>query len=134
MASNKAVRFGPVALTTTTTTNILNPPTLTGGTGLQGTNSNTYLILRHIRITNKTNAAATCALWIGATGGNAAGTEAILGGAASAGAITQGVTVPANSYVDWVGALRLDPADFLVGGAGTATALTIEGEGEIGVV
>jgi hypothetical protein len=136
MAQNKIVRFGPVALTTTTTTNILNPPTLTGGTGLAGTSTASYLIIRHIRVVNKTNAAANCALWLGATGANTAGTEAIFGGAASAGALTAGtgVSVAANSYVDWYGQLRMDTADFLVGGAGTATALTIEGEGEIGVV
>lgn len=133
MAANKVLRFGPVALTVTTTTNVLNPPTLTGGTGL-GTNTNTYLIIRHIRVVNKTATPANVALWLGATGANTAGTEAVFGGAASAGALTQGVSVPANSYIDWYGQLRLDPADFLVGGAGTATALTIEGEGEIGVV
>jgi hypothetical protein len=136
MAANKILRLGPVALTTTTTTNIWNPPTLTGGTGLAGTNTNTYLILRHVRVVNKTNAAASLALWLGATGANTAGTEAIFGGAATAGALNAGtgVSVPANSYVDWYGQLRLDVADFLVGGAGTATALTIEGEGELGIV
>ena len=134
MANNKIVRFGPVALTTTTTTNILNPPTLTGGTGLAGTNANTYLVLRHVRVTNKTTNPAQAALWIGATGANTAGTEAILGGIASGGALTDGVSIAAQSYVDWYGMLRMDPADFLVGGAGTATALTIEGEMEIGVV
>jgi len=136
LAANKIIRFGPVALTTTTTTNILNPPTTTGGSGLAGTNSNSYLIIRHIRVVNKTAAAASCALWLGATGANTAGTEAIFGGAASAGALTAGtgVSVPANSYVDWYGMLRMDVADYLVGGAGTATALTIEGEMEIGIV
>jgi hypothetical protein len=136
MAANKILRLGPVALTTTTTTNIWNPPTLTGGTGLAGTNTNTYLVIRHVRVVNKTNAAASLALWLGATGANTAGTEAIFGGAATAGALNAGtgISVPANSYVDWYGQLRLDVADFLVGGAGTATALTIEGEGELGVV
>jgi hypothetical protein len=124
MASNKIVRFGPVALTTTLTTNILNPPTLAGGTGLQGTNANTYLVIRHIRIVNKTVSAATFSLWIGATGANAAGTE-FMG---------IGTSVAANSYVDWYGMIRLDVADFLVGGAGTTLALTIQGEGEVGVV
>jgi hypothetical protein len=61
---------------------------------------------------------------VGATGANAAGTEVI----------AQATSVAANSYIDWYGQLRLDVADFLVGGAGTATALTIQGEGEIGVV
>ena len=135
MASNKPIAFGPVALTTTTTTNILNPPTLTGSTGLHGTNSNTYILLRHIRVVNKTNTAAFFALWIGATGANAAGTEAIAGGAATAGALNAntGVSVAANSYFDWYGALPIEAADFLVGGAGTATALTIQGEGELGI-
>jgi hypothetical protein len=136
MAANKVIRTGPVALTTTTTTNILNPPTLTGGTGLAGTNTNTYFILRHIRIANKTNAAANVALWMGATGANTAGTEFAFAGAATAGALNAntGVTIPANSYVDWYGQVRMDVADFLVGGAQTATALTINCEGEIGVV
>jgi hypothetical protein len=136
MASNKILRFGPAALTTTTTTNIINPPTLTGGTGLAGTNTNTYIVLRHVRVVNKTNSAAFFALWLGATGANTAGTEVIAGGAATAGALNAntGVSVAANSYVDWYGQLYMAPADFLVGGAGTATALTIEGEGEIGIV
>ena len=133
---NKRIGFGPVALTTTTNTNILNPPTLTGGTGLHGTNASTYIVLSHIRVVNKTASAANFALWLGATGANAAGTEAVAGGTASAGALTAGTgtTVAANSVFDWYGTLRLDVADFLVGGAGAATALTIEGEGEIGVL
>jgi hypothetical protein len=134
MATNKITRFGPVALTTTTTTNIFNPPTLTGGVGVNSLDANTYVILRHIRITNKTVSAASVALWLGLTGANTAGTEVIVGGTASAGALTLGVSIPAQSYVDWYGQLRMNSADFLVGGAGTATALTIEGEGEIGIV
>jgi hypothetical protein len=134
MAANKPIRIGPVALSLTTTTNILNPPTLTGGIGLAGTNVNTYIILRHIRIVNKTVTAAQVALWLGATGANAAGTETIFGGIASGGSLTDGVSIPGQSYVDWYGYLRMDVADFLVGGAGTATALTFEAEGEIGIV
>jgi len=134
MAANKIVRFGPVALTTTTTTNILNPPTTTGGTGVAGTNTNTYLVIRHIRIANKTTGAASVALWLGATGANTAGTEVVAAGIASAGTLTNGVSIAANSYIDWYGMLRLDVADFLVGGCGTATACTIEAEGEIGLV
>lgn len=124
MAANKIVRIGPVALSTTLTTNILNPQTLTGGVSAGGTgNTATYLVLRHLRISNKTGTAATFSLYIGATGGNVAGTE-FMGTAQS---------VPANSYVDWYGMIRLDTADFLVGGAGTTLSLTLEGEGEIGV-
>jgi hypothetical protein len=121
MAQNKVFRFGPLALTTTLTTNILNPPTATGGTN--GGSSAQYIVLKHVRFVSKTTAASTASLWLGATTANAAGTEIIV----------SGTTVAANSYLDWYGLLRLDSADFLVGGSNTATALSIEGEGEIGV-
>jgi hypothetical protein len=123
MAANKIIRIGPVALTTTLTTNILNPQTLTGGVTTGTSNTACYIVLRHIRISNKTGSAATFTLYIGATGANTAGTE-FMGTAQS---------VAANSYIDWYGMVRLDAADYLVGGAGTATALTLEGEGEIGI-
>ena len=79
MAANKTIRIGPLALTTTLTSDLLNPPTLTGGVMPSGGSSNTktYLILRHIRISNKTASAATFSLWLGATGGNVAGTEVV---------------------------------------------------------
>lgn len=121
MASNKAFRFGPIALTNVMTTNILNPPGTTGGvnSGAPGL----YLLLRHIRWVNKTAGAVTFSHWLGATGANAAGTE-VLG---------QGKSVAANDSYDWYGLLRIDVADFLVGGASAGASLTIEGEGEIGV-
>lgn len=121
MAANKIFRFGPVAMSSTLTTNILNPPAASGGVGA-GTSSN-YIVLRHIRIVNKTAGAVTFSLWLGATGGNVAGTEVI----------GQALSVAANSAYDWYGLMRLDAADFLVGGASAATSLSIEGEGEIGV-
>jgi hypothetical protein len=123
MPANKAFRFGPVALTTTLTTNILNPAitSLAGPIGF--TMAQPYILLRHIRWVNKTGSAATFSHWLGATGGNAAGTE-VLG---------IGKSVPANDVYDWYGMLRIDAADFLVGGSGTTLALTIEGEGEIGI-
>ena len=122
MAQNKLVKVGPVALTTTLTTNVLNTAvtSLTGPVGI--TLSQPIITLSKIRIVNKTGSAATFSLWIGATGGNAAGTE-FMG---------TGTSVAANSYVDWVGRLPLTSADFLVGGSNTATALTFEAEGEIG--
>lgn len=121
MAQNKIIRIGPVALTSTLTTNILNPAAAGAGAGYTPTAS--YIILRHVRISNKTAIAATFSFWIGATGANAAGTEFI----------GTGMSVPANSYSDWYGQARLDAADFMVGGAGTATALTITCEGEVGL-
>ena len=39
--------------------------------------SQPYIILRHIRILNKTAGAVTFSLWKGATGANTAGTEVI---------------------------------------------------------
>jgi hypothetical protein len=120
---NKPFRFGPVALSNTLTTNILNPPTLTGGVGAGDAGSNTVIILTHIRIVNKTAVAVTFSLWLGATGANAAGTEVV----------GQATSVAANSYFDWYGRMPIRVADFLVGGASAATSLTIQGEGEIGV-
>lgn len=121
MASNKAFNFGPVAMSATLTTNILNPPTATGG--VNGGSSPAYIIIRHIRVVNKTAGAVTFSLWKGATGGNAAGTEVV----------GIGQSVPANSSYDWYGIMRFDSADFLVGGASAGTSLSIQGEGEIGV-
>lgn len=121
MAANKVFRFGPIALTTTMTTNLLNPPTATGG--VNAGSSSAYIILKHIRLVNKTGSAATFSLWLGATGANAAGTEVV----------GQGLSVAANSSYDWYGLMRLDAADFLVGGAGAGAALSIMGEGEIGI-
>lgn len=121
MAANKVFRFGPIALTNTLTANLLNPPTATGG--VNGGSSAAYIVLKHIRVVNKTGGAVTCSFWLGATGGNVAGTEVI----------GQGLSIPANSYIDWYGLFRLDAADFLVGGASANTSLSIEGEGEIGV-
>ena len=122
MASNRLFKFGPVALTTVLTTNILNTAvtSLAGPVGI--TLSQPIAILRHIRILNKTASAATFSLWLGATGGNVAGTEFI----------GTGVSVAANSYFDWYGMVQISSADFLVGGSNTATALTLQGEGEIG--
>ena len=118
---NKTFRFGPIALTTALTTNLLNPPTATGG--VNGGSSSQYIVLKHLRLVNKTAGAVTASTWLGATGANAAGTESMF----------QGTSVAANNYIDWYGLKRLDAADFLVGGSNTATALSIEGEGEIGV-
>ena len=121
MASLKPFRFGPIALTNALTTNLLNPGAASGGVNA-GT-PNLFILLRHIRVVNKTAGAVTFSLWLGGTGGNVAGTEVI----------GQAKSVAANSYEDWYGALRLDVADFLVGGASANPSLSIEGEGEIGV-
>lgn len=124
MANNKLQTFGPVALTTTYTTNVI-APAAAGASGVGYTATGTYIVIRHIRIVNKTGSAATFRLFVGTTGGNSAGTE-FMG---------YDTSVAANSYVDWYGQLRLEGSGgFLVGGAGTATALTLIAEGEVGLV
>jgi hypothetical protein len=123
MAANKVIRFGPVAMVTGSTPNLIN----TGITSLAGvtgfTMTQPYVILRHIRLVNKTAGAITVSMYIGATGAAAAGTE-FLGTALS---------IAANTAYDWFGMLRLDSTDFLTGSASANTSITFEAEGEIGV-
>jgi hypothetical protein len=122
MAANKLIRFGPAALSNAAA-NIVNPviTSLAGVTGF--TMTQPYVIIRHIRLVNKTGSAATATLYVGATGGSAAGTE-FLGTA---------ISIAANSFLDWYGLLRLDSADYLTGLASAASTITFEAEGEIGV-
>jgi hypothetical protein len=122
---NTAFRFGPTPLTATYTTNILNPGTTAGGVNAASAPyDKTYILLNHIRVTNKTAGAATFRLYLGATGANAAGTE-----------IAFDYPIAANAVIDlWFPkGLRLGTADFLVGGANALTTLVIQGEGEIGI-
>lgn len=119
----KPFRFGPVALPNAAG-NILNPGTTAGGVNCTAAPYDKLrLIITHIRVVNKTGGAATFSLYIGATGGSAAGTE-FMGTAKN---------VPANDAIDWYGRVPLDVADFLSGLASAAATLTIEGEGEIGI-
>lgn len=110
-----------VALTNVTTTNILNPPTGAGGVGPTATNQ--VIILKHLRVVNKTAGAVTVSLWKGGTGGNVAGTEFVW----------SGTSVAANSSLDWYGNVRFETTDFLVGGASAATSLTLNAEYELAV-
>lgn len=124
MAQNKLETFGPVALGAALGTNIV-APAAAGGGGVGYTVTADYIVLRHIRIVNKTGVAHNFTLYKGATGANVAGTEVI--GVAK--------NVPANDAFDWYGALRLEGANgFLVGGADAGAVLTFEAEGEIGKV
>ena len=122
MPSNKPFKFGPVALTNTLTTNVLNG-TITSLSGPVGfTATQPFILLRHLRAVNKTAGPVTVSLWVGTTGANAAGTEFAW----------QATVVPANSFLEWFGSYRLDATDFLVGGAGAGTSISLSGEGEIG--
>ncbi len=120
--NNKIFNSGPVALTATYGTNILNPPTATGGTG--GGSSAQYILIKHIHVVNKGVVPATFRMFKGATGGTAAGTELFF----------DRLVVVAGDF-DWfpIPALRLDAADFLTGGASVVTTLVAFFAGEIGV-
>lgn len=116
-------RFGPAALANAAA-NILNPGTTTGGVGSTASPYDKLrIIITHVTITNKTAGAVTASLYIGATGGSAAGTEFLF----------NGTSIPANSYVDRYCRTVLDTVDFLTGLASAAASLTIQIEGEIGV-
>lgn len=112
MAGTIKRTFGPLALTTTLTTNVYN-----------NTSALIYDVIRHIHIANKTGSAATFTLYLGATGANTAGTELWLA-----------QSIAANSEFNWYCMLKMVSTDFLVGGSGTATALTITAMGEQFVV
>jgi hypothetical protein len=104
--------FGPLALTTTLTTNVYN-----------NASALIYDLIRHIHFVNKTAGSVTISLWLGATGANAAGTE-----------LLNGHVLAAHAEFDYYCALKLTSSDFIVGGSDTATAVTIIGEGEQYVV
>jgi hypothetical protein len=108
MAGTNKRLAGPVAMSATMTTNIYNQ-----------SSSAVYDAVRHIHVVNKTSAAATFSIWLGATGANAAGTE-----------LFSAQSVPANSCYDWYSNMRMDSTDFLVGGASAGATLTISVFGE----
>lgn len=122
MAQNKTLNVQPIPLIATLTTNLLNcgVTSMAGPVGVVV--GQPYIIIRKIKVINKTATAQNFSLWKGATGGNVAGTELFIG-----------MNVAANSmFVDY-GIFRLDAADFLVGGASLVASLILTVDGEIGV-
>lgn len=120
---NRALRAGPIAMGTAAA-NIINSAITSLAGPIGYTQTQPYIILTHIRLVNKSGTQATASLYVGATGGSAAGTEFAF----------TAYPIPANSYVDWYGRVRLEPADFLTGLASALTSITFEAEGEIGLV
>lgn len=118
---NKQVNIAPIAIPNAVA-NILNCAitSLAGPVGM--THSQPYLLIRHIRIQNKTGAGVTLTMYKGGTGGSVAGTEFAFAA----------VTIAANSTVDWYGSARLDSTDFITAVAGAATSLVANFEGEVG--
>lgn len=103
--------FGPLALTTTYTTNVYN-----------NASALIYDVIRHIHVANKA-LADTFRLYLGATGANAAGTELFFD-----------YPVAIKQSYDYYAMMKMVSTDFLVGGAATTLTLVIEGEGEQYVV
>ena len=123
MANNKLQTFGPVAVPAAAGN--LVAPAAAGAGAVGYTATATYIILRHIRIVNKDASARTFSGYLGATGGSAAGTEFI----------GTGLSIPANSFVDWYGAVRLEGTNgFFTGLASAVTTLVLTAEGEVGLV
>lgn len=89
-------------------TNVYTPPA-----------STIYTVIRHIHIANVTAGAVTFSMYVGATGGSAAGTE-----------LYKGVSIPANSSVDYWFNLKMLSTDFLTAldGSGASLVITVEGE------
>ena len=102
---------GPLALTNTLTTNLYNPA------------SGLFAILRAVHVVNKTAGAVTFTIYLGATGGTAAGTEEWFQ-----------KSVAANDVYDWYGMMELGNSAFLVGGASANASLTLTLSGEEYVV
>jgi hypothetical protein len=93
-------------------TNIYTPPA-----------STIYTVIRHIHVANVTAGAITFTLYVGATGGSAAGTE-----------LFKTRTVAALDTYDFYCGLFMASTDFLSGLASAGSSLTITVEGEQNVV
>lgn len=119
MAQNRTLNIPPIALPTGAAANILNCAiaSLAGPVGL--TLTQPYLLIKHVRVTNRTGGALTFTLWKGATGASANGTEWLF----------QTYSVPANSYVDAYIAQRIDSSDFITAlASGAGLVATFDGE------
>ena len=102
--------------------NLLNPPTVTGG--VNGGSSPCYLLIQHLHVMNTSSGAVSVSLWLGATGGSAAGTELAF----------PAKSVPAHDSVDFYSpGIRIDSTQFLTGLAGSVSTLVLTATGEIGV-
>ena len=79
-------------------------------------NAAVFTVINHIHIANVTAGAVTFTLFVGATGGSAAGTQ-----------LFAAYSVAANSTYDWYSSpgMKLTSTEFLTGLASAATSLTI---------
>lgn len=124
MAQNKILNVEPGYITSSSiAVNILN----CGITSLAGpvgyTQTQPYIIVKHVRVINVTNVQQSVFLYKGATGASAFGSMVIL----------NNTPIPANSYLDWYGQARFDSADFLTGSCTSSSSLVYNIDGEIGL-
>lgn len=119
----KSATFGPSNIPGGPTN--LVAPAAAGASAVGYTATADYIIIRHVRVVNKTGGNATVSFYKGASSAAAAGTEVI----------GSGQSVLANSSFDWYGFIRLEGSNgFLVGEASAGVTLIFTAEGEIGHV
>lgn len=127
MASNKIVTLGPVAFATSVGILFQPPDTFTNaGTNPPEASTNTYYIIRHIRIINTSSSNQTFNIY----------KEASAAGSAAKAIVGVGTSVAANSAVDWFGMIRVASNDTTkaITGFASATTVTIVAEAEMGIV
>jgi hypothetical protein len=120
MALFYPLRVGPLAVTGSVA-DIYSPGTLTGGVNSES-GANQRALLNLIHVANTTAGALTIEIYIGATGGNASGTE-----------IVKGLSIPANDFVQIpLQRCVVNYGDYVTA-KGSSTGLTITLAGELGV-
>lgn len=125
MAQNRPLVSYPVGINTSVT-NIFAPPALQSSTGVNAgakTYYTTYALIKHIRVVNRSSSEVKLSMWLGESGASAAETEVV----------GSQLAIAANDYLDWYGAMMVDPAQFLTAQASASSALTVLLEGEIGI-
>jgi len=112
MAGTPKILAGPAFLAAAAA-NIYNPAATVLG------------VIRQIHLANVTGSNATATLYVGATGGSAAGTE-----------LCKGKVIPLNDERDlwWPAGLPLKTASFLTGLSGTASAIAITVTGDEAII
>lgn len=98
-------RVGPLALTATPTTNLYQ-----GGNG----SALIYDVITRLHFVNKTGANHPVSVWLGATGGNVAGTE-----------LLNGHIILANQEFEWPCNMKMLSTDFLVGSSDAVSSVTL---------
>lgn len=105
-------RLAGPAFLASSSANIYTPPASTISTTIQ-----------HIHLANVDSAAHSFSLYVGATGGSAAGTQ-----------LFEDVTIEANETLDYYCELLMLSTDFLTGSASAGSSITITVEGTQQVV